>query len=388
MKKSYIILGAVLALALCLSGCEKKEAESDADLKKKLEDANEKVNEEFSDEFTYTEVEHGIAITGYKGEGGDLEIPEEIDGKTVVKIENTAFSDESKLTSLTIPASVQWIKAHTLKEGSSVKIRGYQKTAAIDYARSYGLEYEILGENTKKASYVLVYDTNGTKCTTIEPGKESKEEYAKGISMKNEDNTTVLTLDGCNAGSIVVEEYAALVIELAGGSENTLSAGAGLDGISTSGDLTIRGNGTLYVNGSDYYTTHDGENGQIGWGMIVYGNLTVEKGAKVFARCLGTEASITGFGVMVNSGNLIVDSASLNASVQKSKEADAGVLVRDDGSKQYGQIILKNCNITQGGQLVYLDMWGDYVTTIGTSGTTAFDEESGLKNAATAVVIE
>lgn len=388
MKKFSIILCVVLAMALCLSGCGKKETESDEELKKKLEEANKKVDEEFPDEFTYVEVEHGIAITGYKGEGGDVEIPEEIDGKTVVKIEDYTFSDESKLTSLTIPASVQWIKAHVLKVGSAVKILGYRNTMAINYAMSHELKYEILGENTQKASYVLVYDTNGTKCTTIEPGKESKEEYAKGISMKKEDNTTVLTLDGCNAGSIFVEEYAELVIELAGGSENTLSAGAGLEGINTSGDLTIRGNGTLYVNGSDYYTTHDGENGQIGWGICVYGNLTIEKGAKVFARCLGTEASRTGYGVLVDSGNLIVDSATLNASVQKAKETDAGVLVWDDGTKQCGQIILKNCSITQGGQLVYLDMWGDYVTTIGTSGATTWDEENGLKNAATSVVIE
>ena len=56
--------------------------------------------------FAYSEVEGGVAITGYNIEGGtDVVIPSDIDGKKVVAIADFAFQD-NQLTSVTIPEGI------------------------------------------------------------------------------------------------------------------------------------------------------------------------------------------------------------------------------------------------------------------------------------------
>ncbi len=388
MKKvSRIFLMALLVMAVCLAGCgkEKEKKEENAELKEKLEKANEKAEEEFSDEFAYEEVEHGIAITEYKGAGGDLEIPEEINGQPVVVIRASTFKDASILDSLTIPICVQNIAWNTLPEGSSVKIRGYRHSMGIDYAMGRGLEYEILGENDAQASYVLVYDKTGGKSVTIEPGKEASEDFAKGISMRQENGESILTLNGCNVGSIEVEEYAALTIELAEGSENMLSAERGKDAISTYGNLTIRGNGTLYANGSDYYKKNDG-NGWVGDGIYVYGNLAIKEHANVQAKC-GTAKTMGGLGVRVHSGNITVDGSKLYAYAPVAGVGGTGLIAWDDGTKTCGQIILNGCQVTEGGQIAYFDIEGSFGTTVA-PGTVSVSEEGYLENVAEVVRIE
>ena len=57
-------------------------------------------------EFLYT-VNNGTAsITGYSGFGGDIEIPAEIDGYKVNKIDYNAFYDKDEITSVVIPSTV------------------------------------------------------------------------------------------------------------------------------------------------------------------------------------------------------------------------------------------------------------------------------------------
>jgi hypothetical protein len=57
--------------------------------------------------YTYiTNSDNTITITGYNGTGGDVTIPDTIDGLTVTGIANGAFQHNSNLTSITIPASV------------------------------------------------------------------------------------------------------------------------------------------------------------------------------------------------------------------------------------------------------------------------------------------
>ena len=60
-----------------------------------------------NDDFEWKENEDGgITITDYTGNGGDVVIPSEIDGKSVTSIGYGAFSDCTGLTSITIPDSV------------------------------------------------------------------------------------------------------------------------------------------------------------------------------------------------------------------------------------------------------------------------------------------
>ena len=57
-------------------------------------------------DYTYT-VENGkTTITGYTGTGGDITIPDALDGYPVTKIGDSAFSNSTSLTSVTIPNSV------------------------------------------------------------------------------------------------------------------------------------------------------------------------------------------------------------------------------------------------------------------------------------------
>jgi hypothetical protein len=62
-----------------------------------------------TDEMLETEfTEDGLAVTGYKGYGGSLEIPSEIDGFPVVSIDSGAFAGKG-LTNVTIPESITTI---------------------------------------------------------------------------------------------------------------------------------------------------------------------------------------------------------------------------------------------------------------------------------------
>jgi len=64
------------------------------------------VNADTSDDFEYSEKDGKITIDRYKGKGGVVTIPAEIDGKPVRSIGNDAFSVCTGLTSITIPNSV------------------------------------------------------------------------------------------------------------------------------------------------------------------------------------------------------------------------------------------------------------------------------------------
>lgn len=57
-------------------------------------------------EFTYEEVDGGVTIKGYQGDPGTLEVPEQIDGYTVVAIADNAFSAQPRLQEVILPETV------------------------------------------------------------------------------------------------------------------------------------------------------------------------------------------------------------------------------------------------------------------------------------------
>ncbi|NLM87104.1 MAG: leucine-rich repeat protein [Clostridiales bacterium] len=61
-------------------------------------------------DFSYSINEGQVFITGYKGTGGDVVIPSEIEGLPVVSIGQTAFLDNLKVQSVWIPRSVRRIE--------------------------------------------------------------------------------------------------------------------------------------------------------------------------------------------------------------------------------------------------------------------------------------
>ncbi len=64
---------------------------------------------EYADIYNYYEILGSITITGYKGEGGDVIIPAEIDGIPVTTIAKDAFKEKTSINSIVIPDSVTTI---------------------------------------------------------------------------------------------------------------------------------------------------------------------------------------------------------------------------------------------------------------------------------------
>lgn len=392
MQKRKWMTGAVIMLmAASLWGCSNKSAQSDSELREKLDSANEQVKEDESmDEFSYENWTDGcVAIYKYNGPGGDVEIPEELGGKKVVRINSTTFSGAAKIKSLTVPACVQEIDNETFEtEDSTVTIRAYRNTAAMSYANYKGIACEILGENPAQASSVSIYNSSGKECETLTLGDSGTKSYTEGVSFEKKDGKSVLILDGCQSGSIIVEEFASLTIELADGSQNLLSAGAGRDGISVNGSLTITGNGSLSVKGSDIYSKGEGDSWWIGYGIYAYGDVMIDNHAKVSAEC-GKSTERTAFAVYVEAGNLTVDHAGLEMLTPDTEAASCTVMIMDDGSGKYGQITLKDSQIVKGGAVVAVTYDARTLgSSIGEKGVVTVDEDGNMINAAQYVRIE
>lgn len=107
-----------------------------------------------AEDFIYSINEDGIYITGLaEGEYTKINIPEEIEGKTVVKIGNNAFSDCSGITEVFVPDTVQSIGVAAFKGTNLTSITipfvGARRTSSSP-------EYEVFG-------YIFGYETNTRK---------------------------------------------------------------------------------------------------------------------------------------------------------------------------------------------------------------------------------
>lgn len=365
-----LLLLAVL-MAVGLMACGDKEDE-EADVAKKVEEANEKVKEleeedEQSREFEFREEESGAVLTKYNGTAEEVVIPEEYNGLAVVKIEANTFKNNETVKTVQIPRTVTGIQGSTLEEGSGVTIRGYENTFAEFYAVGWGFTFESMGENTFEADSVTIWDKEGAHCTTLYRGQIIEDEALKGVTFTKTDGKSVLTLNNCDIGSIEVEEYAALTIELAEGSENKVTGERGRTGISTSGNLTFTGDGKLFVFGSDYYGIVDGAQtgSYLGDGIYVMGNLRVEGNAKVYAKAGKGSKSLTAIGVIVSGGNLTVSVGGMLEAVGSDSAEGLAVaaLLVDKFNGRGGEILLDGVNVTGGGAVVPMIYRGTYEDT-------------------------
>ena len=355
-----LILAALLAGSLAACGSKKDE---DAALEEKLEQANEKVKEleekdEKDKEFVFREEETGAVLTKYNGDSDEVIIPDEYNGLAVVKIQAGTFENRGTgLKVIQVPPTVDKIENGTLREDGGITIRGYSNTYAENYAYGQGLSFESMGENTFETDLVTIWDKDGAHCTNIYRGQMLNDESLAGVTFKNVDGKSVLVLDNCDIGSIEVEDYAALTIELAEGSDNKITGARGRDGISTSGNLTIRGNGKLSVFGSDYYSRSEGSNPTrgTGSGLSIWGNLTIEENAKVYTKSGNGKGDFFAEGVWVNNGNLVVSSGGMLEAVAGECEGyivPALLVHWSFDESRGGQIVLNDVNITGGGSIV------------------------------------
>lgn len=362
LKKLGFALILTALLAGSLTACGKKEDKEDA-LKDKLEQANDKVEkleeeDKEEKEFVFREEDTGAVLTKYNGDSEEVIIPDEYNGLPVVKIQVGTFENRGTgLSLIQIPPTVDSIEYGTLREESGITIRGYSNTYAEDYAARQGLTFESIGENTFETDLVTIWDTDGVHCTNIYRGQMLDDESLAGVTFKNVDGKSVLVLDNCDIGSIVVEDYAALTIELAEGSDNKISGGRGRDGINTNGNLTIRGNGKLSVFGSDYYSISEGNNPTrgTGSGLGIWGNLSIEENAKVYAKSGNGKGDYFADGVWVNNGNLTISGGGMLEAVAGECEGyivPALLVHWSYDESRGGQIVLNDVNITGGGSIV------------------------------------
>lgn len=347
-----VLLGVVAAVAL--TACGSKDSGDAAQKAKENTDRVEDMEQE--EVFVFTDNDTGVTLTKYNGSDSDVEIPEEYDGKSVTAIADTAFADYGNIDSITIPYTVHTIENGMLPESETITLNVYNHSMGEVYAMQYNVPFVSLGENPAQATCVTVYEKNGATGHQMYLGQTSEDEALQGVTFEEKDGKSVLTLDNCDIGSISVGEFAALTIEVKEGTTNLITAQKGKDGISTNGNLTITGAGTLRVFGSDAYSVREGDNSYVGYGICTYGNLTLENHVQVEAKA-GISSSRPVLGVMVDSGNLIISESKLEAFAYPGEDSDAegaAVMLFNYGMEQYGKLELTDAVIAEGGERIPL----------------------------------
>ena len=81
----------------------------------------EKTAKDLAKTFRWEEDAEGIVITKYKGIEAEVEIPDQIDGKSIVKIGKNAFKNNSQVQFIRIPASVTEILESAFEKCASLK---------------------------------------------------------------------------------------------------------------------------------------------------------------------------------------------------------------------------------------------------------------------------
>ncbi len=349
-KAKYILLS--LALTAMLTACSNSDAD---EANKRAKENTQKVEDMESEEiFVFKEEDSAVILTKYNGKDSNVEIPEEYNGKPVTVITDTAFEDYGNLESITIPCTINTIYEETLPESEQITLKVYNHSMGEIYAIQRDLPYEYLGENPAQASYVTIYDKKGAVGYQFYPGAEPEEEFLTGVTFEQVDGKSILTLDNCDIGAIVVEEFASLTIEVKEGTNNYITGAKGKDGIYTSGNLTITGAGILNVFGSDTYSYREGDASYVGYGICTYGNLTLDNHVQVIAKS-GESAGKPMVGILIDNGNLIINESKLEVfAVPQTEDAvgGAGILLYQYGMEQYGKLELTNAVIAEGGQMV------------------------------------
>ncbi len=106
MKKLvYLLVTALLVLSVV--GCMGSSSGTDTGTETETEQPYP--NSSPVEDFEYEDCDGGVMITHYVGDGGEVVIPEEIDGKAVKEIGMYAFSQNRNVTAVTFPPSMEVI---------------------------------------------------------------------------------------------------------------------------------------------------------------------------------------------------------------------------------------------------------------------------------------
>ncbi len=107
MKKLISILLALSLLAIVFSGCDDASTQSEKPQETTTTTLPVSSTASPAEDFEYTENDDGtLAITSYTGSDADVVIPDSANGCAVTVIEKGAFSGNTTLVSVTIPANI------------------------------------------------------------------------------------------------------------------------------------------------------------------------------------------------------------------------------------------------------------------------------------------
>lgn len=128
-----------------------------------------KTDDIVAEDFTYEENENGeIVITGYKGEGGEVTIPAEIEGKAVVKIGEAAFDGRTDITAVTIPEGIKEIDNVAFRKCGITELTipsSVKRIGGMSFRECESLETVIISEGAESIESAFY---NCTKLSRVE----------------------------------------------------------------------------------------------------------------------------------------------------------------------------------------------------------------------------
>ncbi|MBQ3474698.1 MAG: leucine-rich repeat protein [Bacilli bacterium] len=111
MKKKYIIIG-IIVIIITILLCAFLYLKSDNYKLNHLFDNLIKENQLYNN-YRYNEYDNHVGIVFYEGDEEEVFIPEVIDGKKVLSIDDSAFYGKTNIKKVTIPSSVIYIGHQT-----------------------------------------------------------------------------------------------------------------------------------------------------------------------------------------------------------------------------------------------------------------------------------
>ena len=151
MKKIFcLVLAIVMVLSFAACGNKTEEDNKPAGSNQTITENNDKssdsskitvedvknAKETDASLFEYKEVEGGIAITGFTGEDKIVVIPDSIDGKNVISIEDHAFVNNKTILGLRLSDSVTQICSNAFENCTSLEVfvSGKSLLTILEYA--------------------------------------------------------------------------------------------------------------------------------------------------------------------------------------------------------------------------------------------------------------
>lgn len=178
MKKISFTM-VILILLLCLAGCGKQPTVQNAEPEGMAGNSQSEAEsrEVYRDHIRYTAGNDGLTVIGYIGEETELEIPSEVDGMPVVRIQDAAFLNESLISRIVLAEGIREIgtRAFTNCEGLETIEIPASVTAIGDRAFAGCTSLKEISISASNSAYRFddggLFSRDGTLLHSYIPGK-------------------------------------------------------------------------------------------------------------------------------------------------------------------------------------------------------------------------